>query len=82
MRKLICKIFQFLLSLASQLIDVVAKTLIAIGTAAVEVLGEVAGVVGDAVMKSPFGFAILAVGAYLVYKLIPPSEEEPQGVKS
>lgn len=80
MRKLICKIFKFLLSLASQLIDVVANTLIAIGTAAVEVLGEVAGAVGDTFMKSPFGILVLAVSAYFAFTLISPDDEKSKGV--
>lgn len=76
MRKLICKVFQFLLSLATQLIDVVAKTLIAIGTAVVEVLGEVASAVGGMILKSPLGLAVLGVGAYFLFTMLGGDDEK------
>lgn len=65
MRKFLCKVFRFLLDLVSQVVDLVAKTLIMIGTAAVEVLSEVAGSIGDAFLKNPVVLGLLGVGLYL-----------------
>lgn len=68
MRKFLCKVFSFLLNLVSQLVELVAQTLIKIGTAAVEVLSEVAGAVGGAFIKNPIVLGALVFGAYLLFK--------------
>lgn len=74
MRKFLCKVFSFLLDLVSQLVDLVANTLIKVGTAAVEVLSEVAGAVGGAFLKNPVVLGLLLFGAYVFLK--PPAEEQ------
>lgn len=66
MRKVLCKVFAFLLSLASQIIDVIANTLIYLGTAAVEVLSEVGQALGGAFLSSPIGMIALGVGAFFL----------------
>lgn len=74
MRKFLCKVFSFLLNLVSQLVELVAQTLIKIGTAAVEVLSEVAGAIGGAFLKNPIVLGALLFGAYLFLK--PPADED------
>lgn len=77
MRKFLCKVFKFLLDLVSQLVDLIANTLIKIGTAAVEVLSEVAGAVGSAITKSPLVWAAVGVGAlFLLPKLFGSAEDD------
>lgn len=79
MRKFLCKVFKFLLDLVGQVVDLVANTLIKIATAAVEVLSEVAGAVGNAIANNPLvwaGVGILAV--FLLPKLIPTDNERKE----
>lgn len=77
MRKYLCKIFSFLLDLVGQVVDLVANTLIKIGTAAVDVLSEVAGAVGNAFLKNPVALFVIGLGAYMIIsRLAPPSKEE------
>lgn len=66
MRKFLCKVFRFLLDLVSQLVELIANTLIKIGTAAVEVLSEVAGTVGSAIAKNPLVWAAIGIGAFFL----------------
>lgn len=66
MRKFLCKVFKFLLDLVSQLVDLIADTLIKIGTAAVEVLSEVAGAVGSAITKNPLVLAAVGIGVLFI----------------
>lgn len=74
MRKFLCKVFKFLLDLVTQVVDLVAKTLISIGTAAVEVLSEVASSVGSALLSNPVVLVGLGILAYMF--LAPGGEEE------
>lgn len=77
MREYLCKIFSFLIDLVGQVVDLVAKTLIKIGTAAVDVLSEVAGAVGGALMSNPIVWAVVGLGAYLLFsRMIPPGNED------
>lgn len=75
MRKFLCKVFSFLLNLVSQLVDLVANTLIKIGTAAVEVLSEVADAVGNAFLKNPVVLGALLFTAYIMFKPSPDDEK-------
>lgn len=79
MRKLLCKIFRFLLDLVKQLVDLVADTLVYIGTAAVEVLGAVADAVSDAFLSSPIGIAIIGIGAYWLITTLGKNKEKGKG---
>lgn len=65
MRKFMCKVFRFLLDLVSQVVSLVAQTLIMIGTAVVEVLSEVAGAIGGALLKNPVVLGLIGVGLYM-----------------
>lgn len=65
MRKFLCKVFRFLLDLVSQVVSLVAQTLIMIGTAVVEVLSEVAGAIGGALLKNPVILGLIGVGLYM-----------------
>lgn len=65
MRKFLCKVFRFLLDLVSQVVDLVAKTLIMVGTAAVEVLSQVAGAARNALLKNPLVLGVLGVIAFM-----------------
>lgn len=76
MRKFLCKVFSFLLNLVSQLADLVANTLIKIGTAVVEVLSEVAGAVGNAFLKNPVVLGALLFTAYIMFKPSPDDDEK------
>lgn len=77
MRKYLCKIFQFLLDLVGQVVDLVANTLIKVGTAAVEVLSEVANAVGKSILNSPLGWVAIGLGAYFIIpKLFPDEDDE------
>lgn len=78
MRKFLCKVFSFLLNLVSQLVELVAQTLIKIGTAAVEVLSEVAGAVGGAFLKNPIVLGALVFGAYLLFKPTNDDDAKPK----
>lgn len=64
MRDILCKVFRFLLDLVGQVVDLVANTLIKIGTAAVEVLSEVAGAVSSAVFSNPLLLVGLGIAAW------------------
>lgn len=75
MRSLLCKVFRFLLDLVGQVVDLVANTLIKIGTAAVEVLSEVASAVGGKFLSNPVVLIGLATAAYLLW---PKSSEDKQ----
>lgn len=81
MRKVLCKIFSFLLNVAKQVVELVADTLVYIGTAAVEVLSALAGAVGSSIMKSPLGFVVLAVGAVWLLGFLGSSDDDskPEG---
>lgn len=74
MRKFLCDVFGFLLDLFKVIIDFVAETLIMIGTAIVDVLSEVSGALGSALLSSPFGFILLGLGAYMLFSLLPDDE--------
>lgn len=67
MRSLLCKVFRFLLDLVSQVVDLVANTLIKIGTAAVEVLSEVASAIGGKLLSNPVVLIGLGIAAYLLW---------------
>lgn len=68
MRKFLCKVFRFLLDLVGQVVDLVANTLIKVGTAAVEVLSEVAGAVGGAITRNPLVMGALIVGGFFLLR--------------
>lgn len=84
MRKFLCKVFRFLLDLVGQVVDLVANTLIKVGTAAVEILSEVAGAVSGALVKNPLVMGALLIGGFLFLKPIlfgddeEPSERSPE----
>lgn len=79
MRNAICKLFSFLLDLVKQVVTFVADTLIAVGTAAVEVLSDVLGAASSAFFSSPFGVIILGVGClFIAAKLGLFSEEDDE----
>lgn len=79
MRKFLCKVFRFLLDLVAQVVDLVAKTLIMVGTALVEVLSEIAGAAGSALLKNPIVLGILGVAAFM---LLPDRENDDQKQKA
>lgn len=82
MRKYLCKIFSFLLDIVGQVVDLVANTLIKIGTAVVDVLSEVAGAVGDAFMSNPIVWAVVGLGVYmLLSRTAPPGDEDERREK-
>lgn len=78
MRKYLCKIFSFLLDLVGQVVDLVANTLIKIGTAAVDVLSEVAGAVGNAFLSNPIVWAVIGVSAYMLLSRSAPVGKEDE----
>lgn len=79
MRKFLCKVFRFLLDLVGQVVDLVANTLIKVGTAAVEVLSEVAGAVGSAITKNPLVMGALLVGGFFLLRpLLVGEDDEPE----
>lgn len=78
MRKFLCKVFRFLLDLVSQVVDLVAKTLIMVGTAAVEVLSEVAGAVGSTLLKNPVVLGVLGVALFMYFS----DSDEKSGLAS
>lgn len=83
MRKFLCKVFAFLLSLVSQIVDLVADTLIKVGTAAVEVLSEVASSVGGALTKNPIVMGgLLLLGGYFLLPLLAGDDEKERGHES
>lgn len=80
MRKFLCKVFRFLLDLVSQVVDLIADTLIKIGTAAVEVLSEVAQAVGGAISKSPLVWLGVGIIAFMVLPgLLPDDDQKAEG---
>lgn len=66
MRKFLCKVFRFLLDLVAQVVELVAKTLIMVGTAAVEVLSEVARAAGSVLLKNPIVLGVLGVALFML----------------
>lgn len=67
MRKYLCKIFRFLLDTSAQLVDLVKKTIIDVGTAAVDVLSELASAAGGAILKNPVVLGALLLGAWFIF---------------
>lgn len=78
MRSLLCKVFRFLLDLVGQVVDLVANTLIKIGTAAVEVLSEVASAVGGKILSNPVVLIGLATAAYLLWPKNGEEDKQPR----
>lgn len=69
MRGLLCKIWQFLLNVFTDIVNAVAQALATIGTAVVDVLSQVAEAVGDAlgINGSTVLRIVLALGAYFLF---------------
>lgn len=69
MRGLLCKIWQFLLNVFTDIVNAVAQALATIGTAVVDVLSQVAEAVGDAlgINGSTVLWIGLALGAYFLF---------------
>lgn len=82
MRKFLCKVFRFLLDLVGQVVDLVANTLIKVGTAAVEVLSEVAGSVSNAVLKNPLVMGAILIGGFFLLKPLLAVGTEDEGRSS
>lgn len=82
MRKYLCKIFSFLLDLVSLVVDLVANTLIKVGTATVEVLSDIANSIGTAIIRNPLVLGIFGIAAFfLLPKLFPAKEEKKEPIK-
>lgn len=88
MRKYLCDIFSFLLDLFKQIIDVVAETLVYLGTAIVDVLSEILSAASSGLLSSPLGILVIGVAAWWLISMIPGEEEKNvrsqslKGVKS
>lgn len=67
MRKYLCKIFRFLLDTSAQLVDLVKETVIDVGTAAVDVLSELASAASGAILKNPVVLGALLFGAWFIF---------------
>lgn len=69
MGKLLCKLFRFILNIFTRVVEFVAEAVKLIGTAVVDVLGDLLEAGGNAVSKlfgSPGGLVLLGIGAYLL----------------
>lgn len=76
----LCKIFRFVLNIFEQVVTVVASAVKTIGTAAVDVLSDLAHAVGDAASGLFSGsgiFGLLVVGGVL-WMLLGPKGEDKQ----
>lgn len=67
MRKYLCKIFRFLLDTGAQLVDLVKNTVIEVGTAAVDVLSELASTAGSAILRNPATLGLLLFGVWFIF---------------
>lgn len=77
MRKALCSVFRFLLDIFKQIVNVIAEALIALGTAVVDVLSEVASAVSDGLFSSPVGIILVGVLGFAAFKwLAPPAESD------
>lgn len=78
MRKYLCKIFRFLLDTGAQLVDLIKKTVIEIGTAAVDVLSELASAAGSAIFKNPVALGIILFGAWFIFFKGDKDDDQPE----
>lgn len=76
MRGLLCKIWNFLLNIFTDLVSAVASAIAVVGTAIVDVLSEVASAVGDALGLSGSTVVWLGVGIF-AYWFISKKKDEP-----
>lgn len=67
MNRLLCKIFNFVLNLFSKVVGVVAEALKTVGSAAVDVLSDLASSVAGSVLSNPLGIALLGLGAWFLF---------------
>lgn len=72
MRKALCSVFRFLLDIFKQIVNVIAEALIALGTAVVDVLSEVASAVSDGLFSSPVGIILVGVLGFAAFKWLAP----------
>lgn len=79
MRKALCNVFRFLLDMFKQIVNVIAEALIALGTAVVDVLSEVASAVSDGLFSSPVGILLIGVFGFAVFKWLAPPPEADEG---
>lgn len=77
----LCKIFRFILNIFEQVVTVVASAVKTIGTAAVDVLSDLAHSVGDAAsgLFSGGGFLGLLVVGGALWMLLGSKDEDKQG---
>lgn len=64
MGTLLCKLFRFFLNVFEQLVNVIADALVAVGTAAIDVLSDLAGAASDA-LGLPKLVVFIGLGAAL-----------------
>lgn len=78
MGKLLCKLFRFILNVFTRVVEFVAEAVKLIGTAAVDVLGDLFEAGGNAISKlfsGPGGVVLLGIGAYLLVNLLGKDDE-------
>lgn len=73
---ILCKIFQFVLNIFEQALNVVVSALVMLGTAIVDVLGNLAGAVGDALGISGGSVLWLALGGLALWFFMKDDEKE------
>lgn len=79
MGKLLCKLFRFILNVFTRVVEFVAEAVKLIGTAVVDVLGDLFEAGGNAISKlfgSPGGLVLLGIGAYLLVNLFGEDDED------
>lgn len=73
---ILCKIFQFVLNIFEQVLNVVVTALAMLGTAVVDVLSNLAGAVGDALGLSGGSVLWLALGGLALWFFLKDDEKE------
>lgn len=79
MRKALCNVFRFLLDMFKQIVNVIAEALIALGTAVVDVLSEVASAVSDGLFSNPVGILLIGVVGFVAFKWLAPPPGADEG---
>lgn len=73
---ILCKIFRFILNIFEQVLDVIVSALVMLGTAIVDVLGDLAAEVGGALGLSGGSVLWLALGGFALWFLLKDDKEE------
>lgn len=75
---ILCKIFNFILNIFEQVLNVVVTALVMLGDAAIDVLTGVANAVGDALGISGGSLLWLALGGLGLYFFMKKDDDEPR----